>query len=101
MSSEIEDQRVVLVTGFGPFEGFPINFSWETVKQLWNLNRPLNIKLITRQLPVIYDVVREQVSKLWNDIKPDVIEFKKKVIFFSFLFSFALVVYSCWSFGSS
>ena len=79
MSAEIK-QKVVLVTGFGPFEGFPINFSWETVKQLWNLNRPANVKLITRQLPVVYDVVLEQVSKLWSDLKPDVVIIKRIII---------------------
>lgn len=38
----------VLVTGFGPFGEFVINDSWETVKGLWDLDWPSNVKLITR-----------------------------------------------------
>ena len=49
-----------------------MNFSWETVKHLWSLEWPNNIKLITRQLPVIYDIVYEQVPQLWKELNPDV-----------------------------
>ena len=72
MSAEIEEQRVVLVTGFGPFEGFPINFSWETVKLLPSFDWPSNVKVITHQIPVVYDIVLTKVPQLWEEIKPDV-----------------------------
>jgi hypothetical protein len=34
---------------------------------------PSQIKLVTRELPVVFDVVHEQVNKLWDEEKPDVI----------------------------
>jgi pyroglutamyl-peptidase len=71
MSTE-KTKYTVLVTGFGPFQGFPVNFSWETVKNLWCLDWPENVKLITRELPVIYDSVFQIVPQLWSEIKPDV-----------------------------
>ncbi len=68
------DKRVftVLVTGFGPWQGFPINESSVCVQNLWDLKWPSNIKLITRELPVVYDIVKSEVPKLWTDFTPDV-----------------------------
>lgn len=77
-----ERRYIVLVTGFGPFEGFPVNYSWETVKHLWALKWPSNIKLITREIPVVYEIVSEQVPKMWQELNPDVIY----LVFFFFFY---------------
>lgn len=62
----------VVVTGFGPFQGVPVNESWRAVSSLWDEKFPQQIKLITRELPVIYDTVRHQVEDLWNQENPHV-----------------------------
>jgi len=67
-------KKTVLVTGFGPFQNTPINDSWESVKRLWDFNNwPTNIKLITRQLNVVYKEVLDEVPKLWDEFKPDLV----------------------------
>ena len=61
----------VLVTGFEPFGGESINPSWEAVKAL-----PDEIDgavLIKRQLPVTFKGVREILSKLIVEERPDVV----------------------------
>jgi hypothetical protein len=45
------------------------------VSGLWEESFPSNVKLVTRELPVIYDVVKEEVNKLWREENPDVIFF--------------------------
>ena len=62
----------VCLTGFGPFQNVPRNESWLAVSGLWEEEIPPAIKLVTRELPVIYDVVRAEVDKLWSEEKPDV-----------------------------
>ncbi|KAK2722145.1 pyroglutamyl-peptidase 1-like [Artemia franciscana] len=66
---------VVLVTGFGPFREHKINASWEAVKYLSNLKdieTDLGIKLITKEIPVEYNYVLEQIPELWHEICPDI-----------------------------
>ena len=58
--------------GFGPFQDVDVNESWQTVSGLWQHTLPSNVKLVTRELPVVYDVVKEQVAKLRDEFKPDV-----------------------------
>lgn len=69
-----EEKRTfkVVVTGFGPFQGVPRNESWLAVNGLWNDPMPAEIKLVTRELDVVYDVVKSVVPQLWQDEKPDV-----------------------------
>lgn len=62
----------VVVTGFGPFQGVPVNESWRAVSALWQEKLPAQIKLITRELPVVYDIVRQHVEDLWDQENPDV-----------------------------
>lgn len=69
----MEDKKLkVVVTGFGPFQNVAVNESWLAVSQLWDHDWPANIKLVTRELPVVYDVVKMEVSNLWETEKPDV-----------------------------
>jgi len=70
----------VVVTGFGPFQGVPRNESWLAVSGLWSDPLPPEIKLVTRELDVVYDVVKEQVPKLWKEENPDVIIKKLDII---------------------
>jgi pyrrolidone-carboxylate peptidase len=74
MSDNNTDQRIykVVVTGFGPFQNVPRNESWLAVSDLWKENFPSNIKLVTRELPVVYDIVKQEVEKLWIEENPDV-----------------------------
>ncbi len=62
----------VVVTGFGPFQNVPRNESWQAVSGLWSEPFPPEIKLITRELEVVYDVVKEAIPRLWEEEKPDV-----------------------------
>jgi hypothetical protein len=75
----------VLITGFGPFGDVETNPSWEAVSKLWDSELESNIKLITRELPVSYEIVQKEVDKLWTEETPDVsvlLFIKKKLIFF-------------------
>jgi pyrrolidone-carboxylate peptidase len=62
----------VVITGFGPFQGVPRNESWLAVSGLWGHHMPSQVNLVTRELPVVYDIVKDQVEKIWNEEKPDV-----------------------------
>lgn len=73
MSSNVEKKSYkVVVTGFGPFQGVPRNESWLAVSGLWDEPLPADIKLVTRELPVVYDVVKNEIPKLWREEIPDV-----------------------------
>ncbi len=73
-SSTSSNTRVfkVVVTGFGPFQNVPENESWLAVSGLWNEALPSSIRLVTRELPVVYDIVKREVPALWDAEKPDV-----------------------------
>ncbi|XP_015512750.1 pyroglutamyl-peptidase 1 [Neodiprion lecontei] len=64
--------RVVLVTGFGPFAGHPKNASWEAVKELKNsdLEDVCNVTMVTMEVPVAYESVSHLIPKLWLEHKP-------------------------------
>lgn len=72
-----DDKYTALVTGFGPFDNHVINASWEAVKELSNLSATSeqlkDVKVIVKEIPVSYDGVVDNVSKLWNEYKPTVI----------------------------
>lgn len=74
---EIVDERkcsvdTVVVTGFGPFGNHVVNASMETVKLLATLEieKELNIKLVTQELPVKYDYVKDTIPKIWELYNP-------------------------------
>lgn len=66
--------ETVLVTGFGPFGVHAVNASSESVKLLptLDLERELGIRLITKEIPVIYDYVQTNVPQFWETFKPKV-----------------------------
>lgn len=63
----------VLVTGFGPFHHHVVNASWVAVQELQRLGVEQNsqpVPLVTREIPVVYDVVSEGIPKLHEEVKP-------------------------------
>lgn len=68
------DERPVLVTGFGPFRGHPINASWVAVQELKQKlaieHNGKEVQLEVREIPVVYDFVQSEIPKLWEEVKP-------------------------------
>ncbi|CAK6442466.1 unnamed protein product [Pipistrellus nathusii] len=62
----------VVVTGFGPFRQHLVNSSWEAVKELskLGLGRDAEVELRTLQLPVDYREVKRRVTRIWEDLQP-------------------------------
>lgn len=67
-------EDTVIVTGFGPFGVHKINSSMEAVKLLRGLDveRELGIQLVTKEIPVEYDYVKNEIPILWQLYKPKV-----------------------------
>jgi pyrrolidone-carboxylate peptidase len=77
----------VVVTGFGPFQNVPENESWLAVSGLWSEPPlPQSIRLVTRELPVVYDIVKREVNTLWETENPDVRNLKKFIFQVGFYF---------------
>ena len=83
ISPAFDGKDVVLITGFGPFGVHKTNASNECVKQLktLNLEEEFGINLIAKEIPVIYDHVRDNVPRMWELYKPKVI-FSNPYIFY-------------------
>ncbi|XP_044244313.2 pyroglutamyl-peptidase 1-like protein isoform X2 [Ursus arctos] len=62
----------VVVTGFGPFRQHLVNSSWEAVKELskLGLNSDVKVELRILQLPVDYREVKQRVTRIWEDLRP-------------------------------
>ncbi|XP_070476044.1 pyroglutamyl-peptidase 1-like protein isoform X2 [Equus przewalskii] len=62
----------VVVTGFGPFRQHLVNSSWEAVKELskLGLGSDREVELRTLQLPVDYREVKQRVTRIWEDLQP-------------------------------
>lgn len=71
----------IVVTGFGPFSGHPINASWESVKLLPKEIDGFNI--ITEQIPVVYADVDTRVPYLWKTHNPQVYSNKMRSIIYN------------------
>ncbi|XP_003385640.1 PREDICTED: pyroglutamyl-peptidase 1-like [Amphimedon queenslandica] len=72
---EVETKPLtVLVTGFGPFGSHKVNSSWEAVKLLPSMGLTANgreLRVETREIRVSYELVRDRVPALWDEINPD------------------------------
>ena len=64
------EKKKILVTGFGPFAGNPINASWESVKLLPDLWHHDQIELVIDEIPVSYNFVEKNVTKKWEEHDP-------------------------------
>lgn len=73
MPGTVKQPANILVTGFGPFDHHEINASWEAVKELATLGVPCDSKLITREIPVLYDHVNHHIPDIWRSIDPKVV----------------------------
>ncbi|XP_005659832.1 pyroglutamyl-peptidase 1-like protein isoform X2 [Sus scrofa] len=60
----------VVVTGFGPFRQHLVNSSWEAVKELSKLGLGSDVELRILQLPVDYREVKQRVTRIWEDLQP-------------------------------
>ena len=60
----------IVVTGFGPFTGHPINASWESVKLLPKYWQNSNVDLIIDEIPVNYEFIQNQITTKWQDQNP-------------------------------
>ncbi|KAI4495598.1 hypothetical protein M0802_008610 [Mischocyttarus mexicanus] len=70
------NKKTILITGFGPFDKHIVNASWEAVKELSNLwlqSKLCDIQLITKQIPVSYQYVSTEISKLWEEHNPIIV----------------------------
>ena len=67
--------------GFGPFQNVDVNESWQAVSGLWELEWPDQVDLVTRELPVVYDTIKEVVPNLWSELNPDVSQLLSHIIF--------------------
>ncbi|XP_033287348.1 pyroglutamyl-peptidase 1-like protein isoform X1 [Orcinus orca] len=65
----------VVVTGFGPFRQHLVNSSWEAVKELskLGLGRDMEVELRILQLPVDYREVKQRVTRIWEDLQPQLV----------------------------
>jgi len=63
----------VVVTGFGPFRDFHCNPSWEVVQHLKKAGIREDVNLVTKQIPVDYDVVQAEIRNLWQDYNPELV----------------------------
>ncbi|ESO07559.1 hypothetical protein HELRODRAFT_75940, partial [Helobdella robusta] len=66
----------LIFKGFGPFAMHVVNASWEAVKELSKMGlgkEAGNVKLITEEIPVIYDAVRQYTVNMWNTHKPQLV----------------------------
>eukprot|EP00117_Sycon_ciliatum_P041521 scpid85774/ scgid30353/ Pyroglutamyl-peptidase 1; 5-oxoprolyl-peptidase; Pyroglutamyl aminopeptidase I; Pyroglutamyl-peptidase I; Pyrrolidone-carboxylate peptidase len=63
--------KTILVTGFGPFKGHPVNASWEAVKELESIGLHIDgFDLVIKDIPVLYKEVSEMVPSLWKEHDP-------------------------------
>ncbi|XP_059768568.1 pyroglutamyl-peptidase 1-like protein isoform X2 [Balaenoptera ricei] len=65
----------VVVTGFGPFRQHLVNSSWEAVKELskLGLGSDMEVELQILQLPVDYREVKQRVTRIWEDLQPQLV----------------------------
>ncbi|XP_077989259.1 pyroglutamyl-peptidase 1-like [Glandiceps talaboti] len=67
------DRKTVVVTGFGPFLDHKTNVSWSAVQELKKIDLGEDVTLVTQELPVVYDDVKEIVPSLWKQHKPKLV----------------------------
>jgi len=64
------ESQTIVVTGFGLFRDHKSNPSWEAIRDgRLIIDRP-NVKIVTKQIDVIYDEVDKSVQDLWNEHRP-------------------------------
>lgn len=66
--------RSILITGFGPFPGMPINVSAQIAERLCNAARERwqQHHFEVRELPTEWIAGPETLQKLWDELRPDI-----------------------------
>lgn len=62
--------RIVLLTGFEPFDQDPVNPSWEAVRQLDGVQLGSDVKIVARRLPCAFATAGECLSLLIDELHP-------------------------------
>ena len=65
----------ILLTGFGPFDGQPVNASWLAVREVaarW-VEPVKPVELVVRELPVSFRGARQQLRAAVAQLEPDVV----------------------------
>lgn len=64
--------KTILVTGFDPFGGEPVNPAWESVKLLRGIKTD-SYQVEVRQIPTVFDKSLEALYKAIEEVKPDIV----------------------------
>lgn len=62
-------RRPLLLTGFEPFEGFPVNSSWEGIRHL-DGQAIEGVSIVARKLPSTFRELRPFLNRVLNEVKP-------------------------------
>ena len=62
--------KTILLTGFSPFEGESINPTIRVIQEIDKMNFP-KIKVVTRELPVVWGKAFDALEKYIHEIQPD------------------------------
>lgn len=67
------DYKLVWLTGFGPFEGAPVNNSWVAVRHMpRRCVRKHRAMVKKERVPVRYGVIDRRVPAAWRALQPAV-----------------------------
>lgn len=68
-----QQERPVMVTGFGPFHQHKVNASWVAVQHMSKLgieHNSIRVPLKIAEIPVAYDIVSSAVPRLHEEVQP-------------------------------
>lgn len=63
----------VLLTGFEPFDGHPVNASWDAVALVRDTWDEADVELVVRRLPVSFRRARQELRAAVAELSPDVV----------------------------
>lgn len=63
----------VLLTGFEPFDGHPVNASWDAVVLVRDAWDDADVELVVRRLPVSFRRARQELRTAVAEVSPDVV----------------------------
>lgn len=63
----------VLLTGFEPFDGHPVNASWDAVALVRDAWDETDVELVVRRLPVSFRRARQELRTAVAEVVPDVV----------------------------
>jgi pyroglutamyl-peptidase len=66
-------ESIILVTGFEPFGGRSVNTSWEAVRQLDGLVLGDGRRIVTLELPVVWETADDLLRIAIDEYQPDIV----------------------------